>query len=364
MIDLTGCKEVFGDFAGSERKITLYYNNEKYMIKFPDPVREMKNDLSYMNNQFSEDIGCKIFKSIGIPVQETFLAKYTSPEDGKTRIVVACKDFRIKALGDQRVSAGNINLTNFHSNKRISTNIEDVNYIINKITTIDKEAVRERFWDTFVVDALIGNVDRHLDNWGFITDEDDNIIRMSPVYDCGSSLGALLSDEKMQAAINDESKFKDFEYNVASVYFMNGERIIYPSIFKSPPDDLKKAVLRIVPKINMKVVQDIVNNEEGMSNIRKTYLNKALTFRYEKVLVPSLHKIMKEQYSSIENIAVKITNDLKSGRDMSSIQKEALKFMPSTSIVRKKIMLREALKLASKDKTTKKLIEKYQGMER
>lgn len=364
MIDLTGCKEVFGDFAGSERKITLYYNNEKYMIKFPDPVREMKNDLSYMNNQFSEDIGCKIFKSIGIPVQETFLAKYTSTEDGKTRIVVACKDFRNKELGDQRVSAGNINLTNFHSDKKISTNIEDVNYIINKITTINKEDVRERFWDTFVVDALIGNVDRHLDNWGFIADETDNIVRMSPVYDCGSSLGALLSDEKMKITINDENKFKDFEYNIASVYFMNGERIIYHSIFKNPPEDLKRAVLRIVPKINMNVVQNIVNNEEGMSDIRKTYLNKALTFRYDKVLVPSLHKIMKEKYSSIDNIATKIKSDLKLGKDFNYIQKEALYFIPSKSIVRKKLMLREALKLVSKDKIIKKLIEKYQDMEK
>lgn len=46
-----------------------------------------------MNNTFSEHIGCKIFQLLDIPVQETFLAKYKR-SDGKTEIVVACKDFR------------------------------------------------------------------------------------------------------------------------------------------------------------------------------------------------------------------------------------------------------------------------------
>ena len=62
MIDLTHCQETINTFGGSEKKKRILYDHRIYMVKFPDPVRELHNSLSYMNNQFSEDIGCKIFK--------------------------------------------------------------------------------------------------------------------------------------------------------------------------------------------------------------------------------------------------------------------------------------------------------------
>ncbi len=43
------------------------------MLKFPDPSRAKKIQQSYINNQFSEYIGCHIFESVGIPVQKTLL---------------------------------------------------------------------------------------------------------------------------------------------------------------------------------------------------------------------------------------------------------------------------------------------------
>ncbi len=58
----------------------------------------------------------------------------------------------------------------------------------------DKKNMIIKFWDMFVVDTLIGNVDRHLSNFGFIITY--NNIDFAPIYDCGSTLHPLLSDEK------------------------------------------------------------------------------------------------------------------------------------------------------------------------
>ena len=78
MIDLTTAKELPNGYGGSEAKKTLLFNDKVYMVKFPDPVRNSKiSKLDYINNQISEDIGCKIFKSVGIETQNTFLATYT-----------------------------------------------------------------------------------------------------------------------------------------------------------------------------------------------------------------------------------------------------------------------------------------------
>lgn len=52
----------------------------------------------------------------------------------------------------------------------------------------------------FVIDCLIGNCDRDLENWGMAMDQNGNRFP-APVYDCGSSLLAVTSDEQLQEEI-------------------------------------------------------------------------------------------------------------------------------------------------------------------
>lgn len=56
MIDFTNAIEEFNNYQGSEKKKTLIYNNIKYLVKFPDPIREKSKNISYINNAFSEYI--------------------------------------------------------------------------------------------------------------------------------------------------------------------------------------------------------------------------------------------------------------------------------------------------------------------
>lgn len=91
MIDFTNALEELNSYKGSEKKKTLIYNNKKYLVKFPDPVREKNKNISYINNAFSEYIGSNIFKICGFKVQNTILGKYNY--NGKEKIVCACEDF-------------------------------------------------------------------------------------------------------------------------------------------------------------------------------------------------------------------------------------------------------------------------------
>lgn len=91
MIDFTIAKVKNKAYAGANgSKISVIYNNEQYMLKFP-PLPTINKEMSYTNSCISEYIGCKIFDSVGIPVQETVIGTYTS--NGREKIVVACKDF-------------------------------------------------------------------------------------------------------------------------------------------------------------------------------------------------------------------------------------------------------------------------------
>ena len=50
------------------------------------------------------------------------------------------------------------------------TELIDILQTIEEQTLINKEELSERFWDMFIVDALIGNWHRHIGNWGFLYD--------------------------------------------------------------------------------------------------------------------------------------------------------------------------------------------------
>lgn len=272
---------------GSELKATYIINGEKYMVKMPDPIRKKTLDLGYMNNQYSEYIGCHIFESVGIPVQKTMLVKLN--KDGKEKIAVACKDFLNS--GEELIEISNVSLS-LSTEKKYKISIEDVYEIINKMSVnykLDENKLISNFWDMFVVDALIGNTDRHFGNWGFI--KKDDIISFAPVYDCGSSLHPLLSENEQIKLMSDSIAFKNSSYNIASVYTMNNKKIFYHEILKNPPVDLKEAIKRIVPKIDMEKIKEIIASTEGLSKTQKEYYFKDILLRKEEILDKSYNEI-------------------------------------------------------------------------
>lgn len=287
MIDITNYKQEINNYGGSELKATYIINGEKYMVKMPDPIRKKTLDLGYMNNQYSEYIGCHIFESVGIPVQKTMLVKLN--KDGKEKIAVACKDFLNP--GEELIEISNVSLS-LSTEKKYKISIEDVYEIINKMSVnykLDENKLISNFWDMFVVDALIGNTDRHFGNWGFI--KKDDIISFAPVYDCGSSLHPLLSENEQIKLMSDSIAFKNSSYNIASVYTMNNKKIFYHEIFKNPPVDLKEAIKRIVPKIDMEKIKEIIASTEGLSKTQKEYYFKDILLRKEEILDKSYNEI-------------------------------------------------------------------------
>ena len=299
MIDITNATWRSNRFGGSERKRTLIYDGNTYMVKFPDPVRSTKKtSLSYINNQFSEHIGCSIFRHLGIPAQETFLATCIDPMNKMEKIVVACKLFCQNGEGNL-VEFSKFLLNDTDSTSRRTTTVEDVMDVLDHSPLrLDREKIKDYFWDMFVVDAFIGNGDRHLDNWGLI-EMTDGTLSPAPIYDCGSSLSPLKSDEKKRELLADGKEVKQEEYNLNSVYRMNNKRVLYHEIFKNPPEDLHRAIQRIVPRIKTASAQidRLIDSTEGLSDISKEYMKKSLLLRRELILLPALKKCNKRDES-------------------------------------------------------------------
>lgn len=288
MIDFTNCKELISTYGGSEKKKKIVYENKIYLLKFPDPIRDKGNTLSYMNNQFSEYIGCHIMESLGISVQRTIMGIYD--ENFKKKIVVACEDFTDS--DNELVEFTKLANSVTKIDNKFKCNIEDVYSVIDNTKIIkNKEEIIKSFWDMFVADALIGNPDRHLDNWGLLYNIKTNSYIFSPIYDCGSCLHALFSNEKKEKILANKIEMKNVAYNIKSAYSMNHRRIFYSEIFKNPPKDLKDAILRIAPRIDMSKIDAIIDSVPAISNVDKQFFKESIKIRKELIIDKALKNI-------------------------------------------------------------------------
>lgn len=73
-----------------------------------------------------------------------------------------------------------------------------------------------------ILDAIVGNRDRHSQNWSVVLDENRRR-RMMPSYDHGSSLGFQLGDELRMLILNDPLRFNAF-VNRGTAYRFEGGR--------------------------------------------------------------------------------------------------------------------------------------------
>ena len=203
MIDFTDMpirKKAYAGANGGE--IAVMYEGEQYMLKFP-PHPKRNKEMSYTHSCISEYLGSHIFDIVGIPVQQTLHGIYRV--NGKEKVVVACKDFTTyETVLQDFASLKNTLIDSGHSG--YGTELSEIIEAIEEQSFIDPVTLREHFWDMFIVDALIGNWDRHNGNWGFLYNNRSDEISIAPIYDCGSCLYPQADDTVMEMTLNDPAE--------------------------------------------------------------------------------------------------------------------------------------------------------------
>jgi hypothetical protein len=274
-------KELLNEYAGSEKKKTVILDDgKKYLLKFPDPIREQKRKLSYINNAFSEYISCKIFQSLGIPTQNVILGTYTE-ENGNEKIVCACED--IRKDGEIMHEIDKLELESVDSESKRELTFSSIEQTLKEIKAVPVEELRKFYYNMFVVDSLIGNTDRHNGNWALLSNNDG--VRIAPVYDCGSSLCPLVDETE----ITDRFTYLNAMSITSMLHDEEHSRINYTEFYqKELSEPLKKALFEILPKVNFDKINKIIEDTPYISDKRKNFYKQILSIRYEKILLPAL----------------------------------------------------------------------------
>lgn len=290
---------MYGGMSGS--KLGIIDNGENYLLKYAGNLKEknFKNiELSYSNSPVSEYIGSHIYEVIGLPVHKTYLGYRNS------RLVVACKDFRpdnvVHYMFSEIKTTMEPEFINSHGSASDGTsgNLDEIiETMENHPILKDLPGIKERFWDMFIVDALIGNNDRNNGNWGILVHNDH--IDMTPIYDNGNCLNNKWNDSQMTKVITDEAELKKEAYNGRLCFHsINGKKINpYHYIMKMENPDCNKAVERIYPSIDLGKINDIiedVHNAELISDTAAKFYRTIMYERYTKVLEPAYNKIIEK----------------------------------------------------------------------
>lgn len=303
----------YGGAAGDKDGILI--NGDYWIVKYPKPEREFDApiNMSYNTSPVSEYIGSHIYETLGIPVHQTILGVRNN------KLVVACKDFcEFRGqLTEMRTIKNGANheleqildreMHYSSTGERVNLNEMLLHLEHNPILQMC-DGVKERFWDTVIVDLFIDNTDRNNGNWGLLFDEKNNLYHLAPVYDNGNAFFNKMNDEKMTVLINKDEKVRNDLYcGSRTAYDYNGKILSAKKLAKLDINDLKLAANRIIPTINqhMSEIEDIIDAlPENVgdivvcSKIRKECYKQALHARRENILLPMLDEQSTKQKMS------------------------------------------------------------------
>lgn len=146
-----------------------------------------------------------------------------------------------------------------------------------------------QFLKILVFDALIGETDRHEENWGIIIKNEH--YQISPLYDNGCNLLREFKDEKLaEQYYTGKKKFDAYIERSKSLIYneTTGRRYTHfqliKELYKEYPDVIKKEIINIDNLTDNKI-EEIVKSipNQMMSDKQKEYIIKFIKIRKEKL---------------------------------------------------------------------------------
>lgn len=272
-------------YGGSERKLGILINNDKYMLKF-----QKETPFGKRYNHLSEYLGSHVFELLGFNVHKTFLGQYKESE------VVACKDFVTDDV--QFVPFNDVGESSIEADKETyQYSYEDIVILLenNKKLTNVEETV-SIFFDMYIVDALLGNFDRHGANWGFL--KKNNKYTLAPIFDNGSSLfPQMINEDEMRMVIESEEEINKrvYEFPTSQIKLHNKKSSYFEIISSLEFEEINNALIKIYNRIDMNKINSLID-EVNISKTHKDFYKVMVKTRYDKIIKFSYDKLMEKKY--------------------------------------------------------------------
>lgn len=279
LIDFTKYEKGTVNYGGSERKESILVPNgtgapSDYMLKF-----RKRTEFGMRDNHVSEYLGSHIFELLGYEAQKTFLGVFEGEQ------VVACKSFVNENV--QFVPFNDVGESTLDEDKETyQYEYGDIMQMLrdnSKLTDVSWTV--SMFWEMFVVDALIGNFDRHGLNWGFL--KENNRYSLAPVFDNGSCLFPnLVGDDECREVIgsDEETEYRVYKYPTSQIK-LHGRKSSYFEVIDSLEfAECNEALAIVMDRIEMSKIYDLVEATDVVSEVHREFYKHMLEARYRLIL--------------------------------------------------------------------------------
>lgn len=293
--------------GGTRDKVVVENPEDRYLYYFKTSLR--KKVIDYKYEFWSEIIASEIGESLGLDI---------------LHYDVAWKDDRLGCLSKsmiiplkEELQEGYKWLTGFDTTYDINDKDAYTFQIIERLLTSrfkDEEFIRNII-EIIVFDSIIGNEDRHQENWSIIVTNKlvdkttlfrkkksvvETLYTFAPIYDSGSSMGRELNDDKVAQMLKDQVQLEAYIRRGQSEIHWEGERGKQKHldlISKIANYGYKEMVVEIIGKIRSnykeETIVDVINTvdeclpEEHSSlkipSSRKNFWIKLVSLRFNKL---------------------------------------------------------------------------------
>lgn len=190
---------------GTKTKFWFVRDGKRWLFK---EAREITGPdwVEKTGEDWAEKLAAEIAARLGIPAATVELANFQGKAGSASLAFLDPETRTIDLIHGNEILAGQVFGYDKHKRHGQSDHtLQNIDTAIRQLFPLPDhhEMVLTQLAAYLVLDALIGNVDRHHENWGLLATFTEQVwkISVAPSYDHASSLGRELRDTKRQAIL-------------------------------------------------------------------------------------------------------------------------------------------------------------------
>lgn len=248
---------------------------------------------------WSEKLAAEIAKLISIPAATIELAEY-SGNRGTVSLSFIDREKGEDLIHGNEILAGQV--LGYDPNKRFGQSDHTLENIRKAICNLHldsdkRDGILKQLASYMVLDGLIGNVDRHHENWGLVVPTGEkaqnylSTVYVAPSFDHASCLGRELLDKKIRKILSSPNGVSNYIINGCSAIYLSessphGENPLKLVEFGSRrfPEYFSEAI-NSVKSVNLIEILASVDRipENRISQCANQFVKKILTYTYNRI---------------------------------------------------------------------------------
>jgi len=251
----------FGSGASEKKWLINSETKQKGIFKFPKGVNIGKPTGEY----WAEKVANQLAEVLGIECAKVDIGIFRGRVGSMSYMILKEEEELIEGI--QYIT----NIYKEYNQDKFIDYITEEPYSIKMILQSIKETGLENdFLIIPIFDALIGNSDRHHSNWGIVRNKINGKIRISPLYDNGSSLCCLINPKDVPNFLRDKTRLESliFSKSKSMIRWSKPNRIGHFELVEHIRNKYYDGTISIVEKIRDNLsntkIKDIIDGYDDI----------------------------------------------------------------------------------------------------